>query len=146
VSGKHGGRPPATPHWGWAWVALCAALAIHVTDEALTNFLSIYNPTVLALRERFLFLPLPTFTFEGWLWGLIFGVAVLFALSPLAFRAAKWMVPVSYLFGGLMLVNGLGHLVGSIYLGRLMPGAYSAPLLLAASSFLLVRVARASRL
>ncbi|MBZ5544337.1 MAG: hypothetical protein LAO07_11755 [Acidobacteriia bacterium] len=54
------------------------------------------------------------------------------------------MVPISYLFGGLMLVNGLGHLAGSIHLGRLMPGAYSVPLLLVASSFLIVRVARRS--
>jgi hypothetical protein len=145
VSGEQDDNAPAAHHWGWAWMALCAALAIHVADEALTNFLSVYNPTVLALRGRLPFLPLPTFTFEGWLSGLTFGVGVLFALSPFAFRAARWMVPVSYLFGGLMLLNGLGHWVGSLYLGRLMPGAYSAPLLLVASSFLLVRVARAAR-
>lgn len=142
MSGEHDDKPPAAHHWGWAWVALCAALAIHVVDEALTNFLSVYNPTVLALRGRFPFLPLPTFRFAGWLSGLTLGVGVLLALSPFAFRAARWMVPVSYLFGGLMLANSLGHLVGSIYRGRLMPGAYSAPLLLAASLFLIVRVAQ----
>ena len=45
-------------------------------------------------------------------------------------------------FGGLMLVNGLGHLGGSIYFRRMMPGAYSAPLLIAASIYLLVAARR----
>lgn len=141
TNGAAGARP-----WGWPWVTLCVVLALHVTDEALTNFLSIYNPTVRALRERFGFLPLPTFTFEVWLSGLALAVALLLALSPFAFHAAKWMVPLSYFFGGLMFLNGLGHLAGSIYLRRIMPGAYSAPLLLAASIFLVVRVARRAHL
>jgi hypothetical protein len=35
-----------------------------------------------------------------------------------------------------MFGNGLGHIGGSFYLGRLMPGVYSAPLLLLASAWL----------
>src|SRR5262245_56259557 len=38
---------------GVAWVLLWTALAVHVTDEALTGFLSVYNPTVRALQARF---------------------------------------------------------------------------------------------
>lgn len=38
--------------FGWAWVSLCIALAIHVADEALTDFLSVYNPTVRAVQAR----------------------------------------------------------------------------------------------
>src|SRR5256885_3873849 len=56
---------------GVAWLALCGGLAIHVADEALTDFLSVYNPAVRAIRARFPFLPLPTFTFPVWLGGLI---------------------------------------------------------------------------
>jgi hypothetical protein len=124
---------------GVAWVALCLALAIHVTDEALTDFLSVYNPAAQAIRERLPFLPLPTFTFEVWLGGLILAVIVLLSLSHAAFRGAWWMAPLSYLFGVLMLGNGLLHLAGSIYLGRAMPGVYSAPLLLGAAIHLLRR-------
>jgi hypothetical protein len=29
---------------GRAWVTLCLALALHVTDEALTGFLDVYIP------------------------------------------------------------------------------------------------------
>ncbi|MBI4461381.1 MAG: hypothetical protein HY653_00600 [Acidobacteria bacterium] len=122
---------------GWAWVALCVTLALHVTDEALTNFLSVYNPIAQAIRERWSFLPLPVFTFEAWLGGLILAVTLLLALSPLVFRDNRAMVPVSYLFGAIMLANGLLHLLGSVYLGRWMPGAYSAPVLLVSSVYLL---------
>ena len=122
---------------GWAWVALCLALAVHVTDEALTDFLSVYNPTVRAIRNRLPFLPLPTFTFEVWLTGLIAAVVLLLSLSRFAFRGARWMTPVSYVFGALMFLNGSLHIAGSFYLGRLMPGVYSAPLLLAGSIYLL---------
>ena len=71
-------------HLGRAWVVLALALALHVADEAANDFLAIYNPNVRAIRARFPFLPLPTFTFETWLTGLILGIALLLALSPLA--------------------------------------------------------------
>lgn len=135
----------ATRQHGWAWVALCVALAVHVTDEALTNFLSVYNPTVAAIRQRFPFLPLPTFTFQIWLTALMAGVLILLGLSVLVFRGARPMRFASYLFAGIMLVNGLMHLTGSVYLHRLMPGVYSAPLLLIASLYLIFRARRAAQ-
>jgi len=61
--------------FGWAWIVLSVSLALHVIDEAMRDFLSLYNPTVLAIRERFPFFPLPVFTFQIWLSGLI-GAAV----------------------------------------------------------------------
>lgn len=42
--------------FGWAWVALCAALRLHIADEASTGFLSVYNRTVVELRRA---LPFP---------------------------------------------------------------------------------------
>jgi hypothetical protein len=42
-------------HRGWAWVSLCLVLAVHVFDEAMTDFLSVYNPTVQAIRQKFQF-------------------------------------------------------------------------------------------
>ena len=118
----------------------CLALAVHVSDEALTDFLSVYNPAVRAIRARLPFLPLPTFTFRIWLGGLLVAVAILLALSPLAFRGARWMRPLAYVFGTLMLFNGLLHFSVSLYLRRPMPGVWSAPLLLAASGYLLWRL------
>ncbi len=142
------GCAPACSRFGWSWVTLATALAVHVTDEALTDFLSVYNPAVHALRARIPWLPLPTFSFGVWLAGLALGIAVLFALSPLAFRGNKGITRVALPFSALMIGNGLGHLGGSIYLARLLPGVCSSPFLIAAAAFTFVcalRLIRARR-
>ena len=127
-------------HFGLAWAALCVALAVHVADEALTNFLAVYNAMVHAVRARFPFLPLPTFTFRIWLTGLVVAVLVLASLTPLAFRGAPWMRPTAYAFGIVMAGNGLLHLIGSVYMRKAMPGVYSAPVILGAAIYLLASV------
>jgi hypothetical protein len=131
-------------HW-LAWIALCGALAIHVADEALTDFLSLYNPAVLAIREKNPWLRLPVFTFESWLTLLIFAVIALAAVSWFVWRGRWAMRPISYVFAGFMLLNGLLHIAGSVYMGQLMPGVYSSPLLLAASLFLITSTRAYSR-
>jgi hypothetical protein len=128
-----------------AWVGMCAALAVHVVDEALTDFLSVYNPAIISLRERLPWLPLPAFTFEAWLGGLIIAVILLTVLTVFVLRGAPLMTPLSYAFGALMLGNGLLHVAGSLQLGRPMPGAYSAPLLVGAAIYLLFAVERFRR-
>ena len=129
-----------TSSYGIPWLVLCGALAIHVVDEAFTDFLSVYNPTVRALRARFPFLPLPIFTFRVWLGGLIAVTIFLFSLAPAAFRGAPGLRPTAYVFGIVMAGNGLLHLVGSIRMRRAMPGVYSAPIILAAAGYLLVSI------
>jgi len=127
-----------TDAFGMAWVAFAIAVAIHVADEAAHDFLSVYNPTVRAIRAKLPLLPIPTFTFPIWIGGLIAGIALLLALSPLAFdgnavlRAIAW--PLAILVG---IGNGLLHLIGSAWYRRWMPGVFSAPLLLVAGTALL---------
>jgi hypothetical protein len=125
--------------FGIAWVMFALALAVHVTDEAMHDFLSIYNPNARAIRARFPFLPLPTFTFQTWLTLLIAGIILLLFLSPLAFQEKRWLRIASR---PLAIVVGLGnaalHLGSSIYFQHWMPGVYSSPLLLIAAIFLLV--------
>lgn len=125
-------------HW-LAWMALCGALAVHVADEALTDFLSLYNPTVLSIRQRYPFLPLTTFTFDVWLSLLIFAVVALTAASYFVWKGRWAMRPISHAFAGFMLLNGLLHVAGSLYMGTFMPGVYSSPLLIAASILLIIR-------
>src|SRR3989449_11259658 len=108
-------REPGIFKLGMAWVLLCLALAVHVTDEASTGFLAVYNPTVVALRAKIGFWPMPTFEFREWLTGLIVAVLVLLALSPLVFKRVRWMRPVFYVFAVIMLLNGLGHTTGTIF-------------------------------
>lgn len=133
---------------GIAWVALSLALALHVADEATTGFLAVYNPTVLAMRARVPWFPMPVFEYKEWLGGLIVAVVVLLGLSPFAFQGKRWMRPLAYLFGVLMLANGLGHTLGtitgrtvaSVRFPRPMPGFYSSPVILAAAVYLLVQL------
>ncbi len=127
---------------GWAWVALTLALAVHVADEALTDFLSVWNPLVEAIRARYPWAPLPTFSFGVLFGGLILAVVLLLVLSRFVFQGAGWMVPFSYFLGVLMLGHSLLHIAGSFYFGRLIPGVYSSPLLLAASGWLVVQTWR----
>jgi hypothetical protein len=131
-------RDRAALRFGRAWLALAAALALHVTDEALTDFLAVYNLAVVTIRGRFPWIPLPTFSFRVWLAGLVAGITLLFLLSPLAFRGARWIVVIAVPFSVLMIGNGLGHVGGSIFMGRIMPGASSSPILITAASLTLV--------
>jgi hypothetical protein len=128
--------------FGLAWLALSIAFGIHAIDEALTDFLSVYNPTVERIRERLPFLPLPTWSFELWAASLAVACALLLALTSFAFRGARWMVPLAWIFAVVMTANGVLHILGSFYLGRIMPGAYSAPLLLMAAFWLMRELVR----
>ena len=119
-------------HW-LAWMGLCAALAVHITDEAVTRFLDLYNPTVLALREKYPRIPLPTFTFEVWLSLLIFAVVSLAASSYFVWKGRWAMRPISHVFAVFMLTNGLLHIAVSVYMREFVSGVYSSPLLIAAS-------------
>jgi hypothetical protein len=127
-----------------AWLLLVAALAVHVIDEALTGFLDFYNPLVLSLRAQMPWFPMPTFTYGVWLTGLVLLIVVLGVLSLVVHRggAAAWLV--SWVLSVIMFMNGLGHLAGSAYFQRWLPGATSAALLLA-GSVLLMRATRQRR-
>jgi hypothetical protein len=120
-----------------AWLLLDAALALHVVDEALSGFLDFYNPLVLQLRAALGFWPMPTFTFGVWLFGLIALVIILAALTPAVRRGATGTRLLGWVLAVIMLGNGIAHLAGSIYYRRWLPGATSAPFLLAASIMLI---------
>jgi hypothetical protein len=130
---SHGGDLAAIPGPGLAWLSLCLAVALHVADEAMNGFLAVYNPTVLRIREALPFLPLPTFTFQAWITGLAAALLLGLALTPLVFRRSRPMRVVMTAVAALMVLNALGHVTGSVFTGTLLPGTYSAPILLAAA-------------
>lgn len=117
---------------------LVGALSVHVIDEALTNFLDFYNPLVLSVRTQIPWFPMPRFTFGVWLAGLVLLVLVLAFLAPAVRRGAVGTVLGSWVLSAIMFMNGIGHLAGSVYFQRWLPGATSAPLLLASSVLLAV--------
>ena len=139
-------------NFGLAWVLLCLSFCAHVADEALTGFLNVYNPTVIAMRARLAWFPMPTFEYRQWLVGLVVANLILLALTPFAYRNARGLRPLAYFFAGVMLLNGMGHTVftvlgrtvASVQFPRPAPGFYSSPFLLITSIYLFARL-RASR-
>jgi len=145
-AGTRGSAPIG--NFGFAWILLCLAFCVHVTDEALTGFLGVYNPTVIAMRERFGWFLMPTFEYREWLVGLTLINLVLLALTAFAYRNARGLRPLAYFFAGIMLLNGMGHTiftllgqtVPSVRFTRPAPGFYSSPFLLITSIYLFVRL------
>ena len=137
---------PSSRRFGIAWVFFALALALHVADEASHDFLSVYNPSVLWIRARVPFLPLPTFTFGSWLTLLIAAICLLLAVSPLAFRGNRWLRKGAWPIGMVVgVLNAAGHISSSVYFRRWMPGVYSSPFLLAGAIYLLLTARSARR-
>jgi len=144
------GSRPNGGSFGAPWLALCAAFALHIAEEALTGILDVYNPTVLALQQRWGWFPVPSFEFREWLVGLIVGWTILACLTPLAFRGVRWLRPLAWVYAPIMLANGLGHTlftilgrtVASVTFPRPAPGFFSSPFLLAASLWMIIRLRR----
>lgn len=124
--------------FGICWLFFGYTVALHVLDEAGHNFLAVYLPNAHAIRRAAPFLPIPIFTFESWIGSLALGLTLWLLLTPLALQGQKWLrgvaIPVAMVVG---ILNGAAHIVSSIYMGRMMPGVYSAPLLLLSGTVLL---------
>jgi hypothetical protein len=114
-----------------AWLLLCAALAVHITDEAWTRFLDLYNPEVKAMG-----LPELQFSFPMWITLLGLAVVGLLIASHWVRRGTWWTIYAAYSFALLMFSNSAAHLIFSIYQHAWMSGSYTSPLLLAASAYL----------
>jgi hypothetical protein len=129
--------------WRNAWIGLALALALHVTDEALSGFLVLYNSIAGEIRAAYPWLPIPVFSFPIWLGGLVAGIVLLLVLTPLVARGSRWLRTVSLVLGVLMIGNAAGHIGMSVYQSRLAPGVLSSPVLLVAAIALVVTAARA---
>jgi len=123
----------------FAWALMMSSLAAHVFDEVITDFLPFYNQLVFDMRERFGFFPMPTFSYELWLGGLILAILIGFAAVPLVYRGGLRIRIITTVLGILMTANALGHLLGSVYTGRILPGFTSSFLLLATAIYVVVR-------
>ena len=106
-------------------------------DEAGHDFLAFYIPNALAVRHSVPFLPVSIFTFQGWIGSLALALTLLLAFAPLAFRGQqciRWLGVVIAILPGIL--NGTWHILSSVYMKPMMPGVYSAPLLLLSGTML----------
>ena len=121
-----------------AWVLMILAVAVHVLDEASTGFLPFYNNLAQSLSASLGLSFPPRFTFQTWLVGLIIAIIVGFVLTPLVNRGGRFIRVVTTALGMLMIANALGHMLGSAYFGRFLPGFWSSPFLLVTAVFVVV--------
>ena len=147
------GDAPTNRALGYAWILLCLGLCLHVFDEATTGFLAVYNPTVVAMREKLGWWPMPTFTFGTWLAGLILACVVLLVLSGYVARGAPGTRVLAYIFAIIMLLNACSHTLATIFgrtaasvtFPRPAPGFWSSPFMAAAAIYLLYQLRRSAR-
>lgn len=131
-----------TLRFGIAWMALVFVLAIHVVDEMATGFLPFYNSLATSAQASGYWFAMPTISMPVWLNGLGIVLVALLLSSPLVFEGKRYMRPVAYIFGALMILNAVGHIVASFIFGQAIPGVYSSPLLLVAAAFLVLMAYR----
>jgi hypothetical protein len=140
-------------NFGVAWVVVCAAVVAHGVDTWVHHFLDYYNGTVLALYGHFDWFPrvdLSLGTYVG-IWVVL--VVGAMALTPWAFRNARFARWVAFCFGTLAFLNGIGQIlltirgrsVGSVLFDGVSPGGYTAPVLLLATGYLFWRLWRTRR-
>lgn len=122
-----------------AWLFLVTSFGLHVLDEALGGFLPIWNQFVTNSRKQLGIFPAPTFSFNLWLGGLVVAIIIGYCLTPIVSRGGKVIRTVAVVLGIIMILNAFGHLLGSYYIGEVIPGMWSSPFLLFAATFLLIR-------
>jgi hypothetical protein len=142
---ENGRTTPGVGNFGTPWLLLCLGFALHVWDEAAHDFLSYYNATALALYGHFSWFPRLDMQFRTWLSALVAVNLALLALTPWAYRNAKWLRPVAYGFAGIELVYGAGQIlaairgrtVPSVHFEGAAPGVYTAPLVVVLAAYLI---------
>jgi hypothetical protein len=147
--------PPAlsASGFGSAWFALSLAFALHTFDEAKTGFLTVYNPTMTILRQRWDWFPMPTLEFHRWLLSQMVVCGILLCLTPVAARGMRGLRPLAWVFAVIMFLNSLshtlfsilGHTVSTVTFSRPAPGFYSSPFLFLGSLWLMRRLRRTAR-
>ncbi|OGF68224.1 MAG: hypothetical protein A2Y62_20755 [Candidatus Fischerbacteria bacterium RBG_13_37_8] len=122
-----------------AWFILVTAVALHVIDEAITGFLTLYNQAVRDIKSQLGFFPAPTFSFGMWLGGLITAILIGYCIIPFIARGGRIIRVVTLVIGFIMVINALGHLLGSLYTKTILPGMWSSPILLFAALYVVLQ-------
>lgn len=119
-----------------AWLALTVVLTLHVVEGAIRDYLSFYNPLAMSLRDTMLWTWMPTFTLAAWLGGWTAILASLYGLTWFAIYPARWVVWAAFFYGEVVWLFAAAKLGFAIYLEKPIPGVFTTPLLLIASTWL----------
>jgi hypothetical protein len=135
----------AWDHWTTAWLVACLALAAHVTEEVLSGSYGLYEDVGRVLILLFPSLELPPFQREVWLINLGGALIALVALTWWIKTRGPLTATASYVLAAFASGNGALHLLAIAALKSMVPGAWTAPLLIAAGLYLFVAVPQRGR-
>jgi hypothetical protein len=72
-------------------------------------------------------------------------ITVILATVPFVDSNRRWAIPLAWFWAVIEICNGLGHLSATVVFSGYVPGAFSAPLLVAVGAVLLVQLSRRKR-
>lgn len=131
--------------WTAAWLFAVLALLVHVIDEVAHGSFGLYEDVGRVLLFVYPSLDLPYFNRDVWFVNLGGALAVLFGLTWLVWRGRSVMIAASYVLAMYATLNGMLHFLAVAALKTMVPGALSAPLLVAAGLLLFIAVPRGER-
>ena len=126
--------------WTAAWLVLSLALASHVADEMINGSFAFYRDLADFFATYFPVVKLPAFRPELWAINLSGASLVLIGMTWLVYRRQGPMRLASFVVAGFATANAVLHIVMSVALGHVMPGALTSPLVLAAALFLFASI------
>ena len=139
-------------NFGLGWALLSVAFLTNILEDAFTDFVPMYNATVLTLYGHVDWFPRLDITPRGWLIGAVLLLVLLFALLPFAFGNAKWLRPFAYLIAVLSILLAAGYTAltlrggttPSVKFPGVAPGFRTAWLLVVAGIYLLISLWRST--
>lgn len=126
------------------WLVLCLTLAVHVLDEAVGGFILQVNGLLSGIARDREILGVPQFTSVGWLAALAVVVLLLLVFTGPVSRSAPLTRLLPHAVASVLLVNGLGHMALTLWVGQVVAGTLSSPLLLLVSTWAFTNLRGAS--
>lgn len=114
----------------WLYLALGLAQAAHSVEEVLTGLWKNLPAVTGLIHARISFVPVMTWSAEGFAAANLVIVALLLAFSPFVFQNRAWALKTAGVVAFVEVLNGLFHTLPVVVLGSYWSGSISAVFLL----------------
>ena len=126
----------------WLYLALGAAQAAHSVEEVLTGLWNNFPVVTGFLNARTGWVPVMTWSGEGFAAANLVIVAFLLGFSPFPFQNRTWAWKVVGVIAAVETLNGLGHMSAALVTGGYFSGCISAVFLFIIGVLILTQLGR----
>jgi hypothetical protein len=127
---------------GKAYLALGIAQTLHSMEEMTAHLYDFFWTATALIRHLIPFVPQFRMKPEVFAVLNMAIIAVILASLPFADANRRWATGLAWFWAVVEIINGIGHLSGTVVFPGYMPGAFSAPLLLITGVVLLVQLSK----